>query len=204
MSICPDAPALSVAATTLLRPDAADLTGSANGRVLVQAYIDGPICFYQISAWDGELVAGWLAERVLGNPEPKGPATVVRLRRDDRQHDASARLVREFGISGTASVEFVIDRASGLPYLLEINRRVSPGWHQGGLIGCDGCAALHAALTGAPRPPATLPTDEMTTLAHFPQEWLRDPNSPYLWNHRVDVPWDEPELLKAMLALRDH
>ena len=35
---------------------------------------------------------------------------------------------------------------------------------------------------------------------HFPQEWLRDPNSRYLREYPVDVPWDEPELLKAMFA----
>jgi hypothetical protein len=37
---------------------------------------------------------------------------------------------------------------------------------------------------------------------HFPQEWLRDPRSHYLRNHPVDLPWDEPELIKAMLARR--
>jgi hypothetical protein len=37
---------------------------------------------------------------------------------------------------------------------------------------------------------------------HFPQEWLRDPRSHYLRDHPVDVPWDEPELIRAMLARR--
>jgi hypothetical protein len=101
------------------------------------------------------------------------------------------------------SIEFVADRATGLAYLLEINRRVSPGWHMGELIGCDLCAPLYAALTGTARPAGTLDTDEATTVCHFPQEWLRDPNSPNLRQHRVDVPWDEPELVEAMLALRN-
>jgi hypothetical protein len=37
---------------------------------------------------------------------------------------------------------------------------------------------------------------------HFPQEWLRDPESEWILDHPVDVPWDEPELIEAMLALR--
>jgi len=39
-------------------------------------------------------------------------------------------------------------------------------------------------------------------IAHFPQEWLRDPASRYLRRCRVDAPWDDPALLKAMAALR--
>ena len=37
---------------------------------------------------------------------------------------------------------------------------------------------------------------------HFPQEWLRDARSHYLRDYPVDVPWDEPELIKAMCARR--
>ncbi len=37
---------------------------------------------------------------------------------------------------------------------------------------------------------------------HFPQEWLRDPDSAWLRDYAVDVPWEEPELFEAMLALR--
>jgi hypothetical protein len=45
------------------------------------------------------------------------------------------------------------------------------------------------------------PGDEWINV-HFPQEWLRDPESSYLRDYPVDVPWDEPELIKAMLAMR--
>jgi len=36
----------------------------------------------------------------------------------------------------------------------------------------------------------------------FPQEWLRDPQSRWLRDYPVDVPWDESQLLAAMLARR--
>ena len=38
---------------------------------------------------------------------------------------------------------------------------------------------------------------------HFPQEWLRDPQSRYLRDFRVDAPWDDPEVMEAMQALRN-
>ena len=34
-----------------------------------------------------------------------------------------------------------------------------------------------------------------------PTEWLRDPESKWLRDYPVDVPWDEPELFEAMLDL---
>jgi hypothetical protein len=40
-------------------------------------------------------------------------------------------------------------------------------------------------------------------IVRFPEEWLRDPDSPYLREYVVDVPWDEPELIEAFLAMRD-
>ena len=39
-------------------------------------------------------------------------------------------------------------------------------------------------------------------MVNFPQEWLRDPESPYLERYPVDVPWDDPELIEACFAMR--
>jgi hypothetical protein len=39
-------------------------------------------------------------------------------------------------------------------------------------------------------------------IAQFPQEWMRDPGSPYLRDCPSDVPWDDPEVFEAMLRLR--
>jgi predicted ATP-grasp superfamily ATP-dependent carboligase len=204
VSICADATALRDAVAGYLRPDPSDFAGGGDGRVLVQAHVPGQIRFYQVTAWRGALVAGMVADRVLGHPEPKGPATVVRLHGDPAMHEACAKLVRGFGMSGTASIEFVVDANTGVAYLLEINRRVSPGWHQGPYVGTDHAKSLYAAVTGTP---ATVPGEvepgKEATIAHFPQEWLRDPFSPNLTRYPVDVPWDEPELFEAMLSLRN-
>jgi len=67
----------------------------------------------------------------------------------------------------------------------------------------DHCVALHAALTDAPMSTrADLDEGEERVTVHFPQEWLRDPASPWLRDHPVDVPWDDPSLIEAMLAMR--
>jgi hypothetical protein len=62
---------------------------------------------------------------------------------------------------------------------------------------------LQAALTGAKSPTRSdFDEGEESLLVWFPEEWLRDPDSRYLRDHVVDVPWDEPELLEAFTAMR--
>ena len=64
-------------------------------------------------------------------------------------------------------------------------------------------AALRAAVGASPvTARARLDADEEHVYVSFPHEWLRDPQSPYLQQYPVDVPWDDPELIEAMLALR--
>jgi len=105
-------------------------------------------------------------------------------------------------MSGLIGIECIVHARSGEAYLIEINRRVTPGHHRGAQFKVDLCAALHAALNDLPSPSRTdLDEGEQGIRCSFPQEWLRDPNSHWLREYPVDVPWDEPELLDAMLAL---
>ena len=62
-------------------------------------------------------------------------------------------------------------------------------------------AALHAAVNGLPSPTRSdLDPGEEHFAVHFPHEWVRDPASRYLREYPVDVPWDEPELVEAIVA----
>ena len=75
----------------------------------------------------------------------------------------------------------------------------------GAVMNVDLCAALHAAMRrrGRRRTRSRLDSGEERIFVQFPAEWLRNPQSPWLRRHPVDVPWDDPELLDAMLALRN-
>jgi hypothetical protein len=115
----------------------------------------------------------------------------------------SESLIAGFGISGLLGIEYVVDARTGALSLLEINRRVTPGSHTGELVGIDLCAALHAAVTGAPSTvPHDVPPGFERTVARFPQEWLRNPASPFLRKYPTDAPWDDPVLLERFLAMR--
>ena len=66
-------------------------------------------------------------------------------------------------------------------------------------------SALPATSARIPRRASRsrLDSGEERIFVQFPAEWLRNPQSPWLRRHPVDVPWDDPELLDAMLALRN-
>jgi len=170
--------------------------------VLVQARIDGNSVMQSIVAWDGRVLAGYAREKLVSHPPPMGPGTVSRTFHCPEARGFSERLALGFGMNAFFGVEFIADRRSGELYLLEINRRITPGTHVGALVGVDLCAALHAALDGRPPPGrGDLVEGEEHVLAHFPQDWLRDPASPYLNECRGDLPWDDPELFEAMVAI---
>ena len=174
------------------------------GRYLLQAPVHGTPQYLSLAAWKGVVVAGWAADGLVCDPAPKGAVTVVGHRRSPEVREFAERIVRGFGASGLLNLECAIERGTGVPYLVEVSRRVNPGIHRGSWVGVDLCAALYAAVQGLPWTSRNdMGEGEERIAAHFPQEWLRDPESRFLRDCPVDVPWDEPELIEAMLALRN-
>lgn len=172
-------------------------------RLLVQTFIVGRVVLHSVAAWRGSLLAAYAREKLIAHPPPKGPTTVARCFHAPEVRAASRRLVEGFGMTGLFGVEYIVDDVTGDVHLLEINRRMTNGVPAGALIDVDLCAAFHAAVTGNPRSSRQdLAPGEEHVIAHFPQEWLRDPESRYLRDHRVDVPWNDPALFEAMLELR--
>ncbi|MGD0304911.1 MAG: hypothetical protein ABSC71_08795, partial [Candidatus Acidiferrales bacterium] len=86
-------------------------------------------------------------------------------------------------------------------YLIEINPRSTQVGHLALGPGRDIPAALYAATTGR-EPQSSDPITENRTIALFPQEWIRDSASPYLRSAFHDVPWEEPELIRACIKAR--
>ena len=70
------------------------------------------------------------------------------------------------------------------------------------MVGVDLAAALFAAVNGVEwTGPSDLPHGAGMRLALFPQEWYRDMNSKWLRTLPSDAPWQDPQLLSAMLHL---
>jgi predicted ATP-grasp superfamily ATP-dependent carboligase len=202
VAICANRSEITRALEAFADADANDPLGGSNGRFLLQTFVAGSVQYFHAVAWRGQLLAGWALEKLVANPSPMGPPTVTRYFSSSQLRAIAGALARQMGISGFFFAEFIIDPESGTPLLLEINRRVSPATHRGEARNVDLSAALFAALHQEPsRSRATLNDGEEGITVHFPQEWLRDPLSPYLTRYPSDVPWDEPELLAGLVGL---
>jgi len=201
VAICRTPADLEAEFIRLVEPRATPVPPFSEG-VLVQRWLDGHRLFQPAVAWQGRIIAAWCAEVLECHPAPKGPACVRRQHFDPRVHAEVERLVAALGMSGLFSIEFIVERATGLPHVLEINRRAAPSMHRGAFLRVDMFAALLAVSQGLPSPTrASFEPDEEHIDVAFPQEWLRDPDSAWIARYPTDVPWDEPELLASYQRL---
>jgi hypothetical protein len=159
--------------------------------ISAQRFIDGHPATSSIACWQGAVVAAHHFD-VLGTSGATAPACVI-ARRDCAAMESSARAIaREFHLSGLFGLDYMRDR-QGDVHLLEINPRATPSAHL--MLKQDLPAQLlkAAGLPSRVRPPMT----DKDEIAIFPREWLRDPASPWLKSAYHDVPWDDPEVVRA-------
>lgn len=201
VAICGDMDTLMRGFHRLANSPTLKLDDTDGHRLLVQAYIAGRTQYFAGTAWRGSLLCGYAVDKLAG--ESQGAASVVRYFHSDDLQNSASKLVAAFGATGIFAPEYIVDERTHEAYLVEINRRVTPGTHRGGFIDVDTGAALSAALQGKRSTTRVrLDEGEERVFVSFPHEWLRDPDSRYLREYPVDVPWDEPELIEAMLAMR--
>jgi biotin carboxylase len=169
-------------------------------RVNAQAFVEGHEATSTVFCWQGAILAG-LHFEVAYKASAAGHATVVRLIENAEMSAAVERMAARLGLSGFYGFDFMLEAATGHAYLIEINPRATQVGHLSLGAGRDLPAALFAALTGNPVQPRATVTDK-ETIALFPQEWTRDPESPLLQSAYHDVPWEEAELVRACIASR--
>jgi hypothetical protein len=161
--------------------------------VNAQAFVDGKEATSAVACRNGKVLAA-LHFEVINKVSSAGHATVVRLIENPEMSVAAEKMVRRLGLSGVHGFDFMLEEQTGNAYLIEINPRATQVGHLALGSGRDIPAALYAALSGEEVQPAPKVT-EKDTIALFPQEWIRDPESPLLRSAYHDVPWEEPELV---------
>ncbi len=162
-----------------------------------QAFVSGREATSTVACWKGAVLAG-LHFEVIQKRYAAGPATVMRLIENAEMAGAVEKMVRRLGLSGMHGFDFMIEARTRRPYLIEINPRTTQVGHLALGLGRDLPAALLSAVSGMPIQPAPKVT-EKDTIALFPQEWMRDPTSSLLQSGYHDVPWEEPELMRACI-----
>jgi hypothetical protein len=164
----------------------------------VQAFVRGKLANCAAACWEGEVIAA-IGVEVLATTSPTGNATVVRVVGNPGMYEAARSVVRRLGISGFCGFDFVIEETSGQPYLIEINPRATQINHLALGAERDLAAALRARVADEPVRESRAVTDR-DTIALFPQEWQRNPESSFLHTAYHDVPRDEPALVQAYVS----
>lgn len=184
---------------TLLKPSFTRRRPIVNG----QAYVAGHEATSIVACFDGTVLAS-LHFEVLQKVKAAGHATVVRTIEHPEMSTAAVKIARRLKLSGIYGLDFMLEAETRNAYLIEINPRTTQIGHLALGPGRDLPAALYAAITGkkVDAAPAVTTND---TIALFPQEWKRDPASPFLTSAYHDVPSGEPEFVNACVSqVRKH
>jgi formate-dependent phosphoribosylglycinamide formyltransferase (GAR transformylase) len=166
--------------------------------VNAQEFVAGRDTTSLVACWKGEVLAA-LHFEVINKQYERGPASVLRLIENEEIAAVTKKAVRRLNISGLHGFDFLLEKATGKPYLIEMNPRPTQVGHLALGPGRDLAAALNAAVSGRPIPKTQKDT-ENPTIALFPQEWSRDPQSTFLNSAHHDIPWEEPDLIRDCLC----
>ena len=191
---------IRVVKRVLVNQDLRSLRPKLQGRravVNAQKFIAGRDATSLVACWEG-VVLGGLHFEVVNKQYTYGPASVMRLIENPEMESAIVKTVRRLKLSGLHGFDFLLEDRTELPYMIEFNPRSTQVGHLTLGAGRDLPGALYAALTRKPAREAPKVTDN-PIVALFPQEWLRDPESTFLKTSFHDIPWEEPELIRACL-----
>jgi ATP-grasp domain-containing protein len=167
------------------------------GRSVVngQAFVAGCDAISEVVCWAGKVLAS-VHFQVLSKQYTGGPASVVRRIENTEMTVAVEKIARRLTLSGMHGFDFILEEGTGMAHLIEMNPRATQVGHLTFGHGRDLPAALYAAVSQQPVQIAPKVT-ENPTIALFPQEWASNRASAYLKSAYHDVPWEEPELVRA-------
>jgi len=169
-------------------------------KVSAQAFVAGEEATSAVACWKGTVLAG-LHFEVLNKANAAGHATVVRIIENSEMSLATEAICRRLRLSGVHGFDFMLEAETGNAFLIEMNPRATQVGHLTLGAGRDLPAALLTAISGDAIQSSPKLTDNHT-IALFPQEWIRDPQSSFLQTGYHDVPWDQPELVQACIHAR--
>jgi len=167
----------------------------------LQQFVQGALAFRVVACADGDVLDGvsFLAEG-RDATETRG-STILRQIEQVEMREATKTLVAALGCSGFVAFDFIV-ASDDKAYLIEMNARPIACGHLGRPYGHDIYGAMFDNLCQTPHAPA-IPIDPPQTIALFPNELDRDPESPLLDGRADvfhDVPWDDPGVVNAYAA----
>jgi carbamoylphosphate synthase large subunit len=170
----------------------------------VQQYIHGFPANCAVAADRGKII-GFTGVEVVRAEHKTGPATVVRVMDKPVMRQSAAAIVASVGYTGICGFDFMIETATAIPYMIEMNPRNVPLAHIALGPGRDLVEAIAALAENRPVRQRASVTDR-DLITYFPFSWQRDNTDRVMNTTYQDVPWEEQRLLLRLMRphMRDH
>ncbi len=170
--------------------------------VSIQSFVTGRDANVAVACWQGEILSS-LSVEVLQTWRPKGPATIIRLIKNDEMLNSAEKILGRLKFSGLCGFDFMIDIATDDPFLIEMNARATQTCPLPLGGGRDLVASLCSMVTGHLQYSASIEL-RGDTIALFPLAWQGDTSSEIFQSAYHDIPWEEPELVRrGMKQVKD-
>src|ERR1700744_682284 len=118
---------------------------------VVQTYIDGRPANCTAFAWQGQLL-GLIGVEVVQSEGTTGPACIVRIVENEQMKYAASRIASRLSLSGFFGLDFMVERKTGIAYLIEMNPWIATPCHLRLGKGRDLPGALWSRLADQPLP----------------------------------------------------
>jgi len=165
--------------------------------ITIQQLIDGRPANSMLACWKGEVLS-MVSVEVLASQGATGAAFLVRIIENGEMITAAHALAERLQLTGFVGLDFLIDSATGQPYLIEMNPRCTQLGHLPLAGGSDLAGALCAKI-GCGICATDEPSVEGRPIAFFPQaaQWGKKISFPDdVYN---DIPRGQPELVRELM-----
>jgi hypothetical protein len=150
-----------------------------------------------VACWQGEVLSE-VAVECISSAGATGSANIVRRIQSAELVRAATLIAAKLGMSGFFGLDFMIEKSSGEPYLIEMNPRCTQLGHLQFPDHVDLASALCERLTGARSlPPESPIRNDM--IGFFPQAWKSSIRGDYWFSSFQDVPWEEKSLVQYLM-----
>ena len=167
--------------------------------VSIQKAVPGEQANCSFACWKGEVLSV-IAVKVLQTERPLGIATHVKVVESEAMRQTAARLARRLNLSGVFGLDFILDQATGEPWLIELNARPTQVSHFRLGAATDTIGELIQAISGE-RPVFHQSPFGDAKVALFPHQLRSKRRAPPDFDFVDDLPFAHPKLLAAYMPV---
>lgn len=167
-------------------------------KITLQQYIDGQVGLAPFCALEGQVFATNSMLKLRTHPGRTGPTSVAHGIENTDVNNFVKIIADKLNYTGFGSLDFILDKKGKNAFVIEINPRPVPTCHfTEDVVANDLCDLFYKGINFKPR---VLKPFRSYTVAIFPNEQKRDPQSVFLKEAYHDIPFNDPHLLRALEA----